>query len=116
MSTKIGEVNETVIGIQSFEEHVNDNLRTLKRDIKNHSKTVGAHVDDTISTLKEDIRENITDIRMDITNIWDDVSSLRQDAIRNFTSLERSILAINNTLYCKMILLTTGAYVLKLLE
>ena len=100
LSTRLGEVNGTVIEIQSalssFEEHIND----------------------TFSTLKEDIRENATDIWMDITNIRHDVSSLRQDVETNLTSLDDDILAINNTLLdsAKMILLTTGAYVLQLLK
>ena len=124
MSTRLGEVNGTVIEIQSalssFEEHVNDTFSTLKEDIKSSLETVGENVDDTISTLKEDIRENATDIWMDISNIRHDVSSLRQDVETNLTSLDDDILAINNTLHDsipgKMILLTTGAYVLQLLK
>merc|ERR1711962_1148170 len=103
LSTRLGEVNETVIEIQSalssFEEHVNDTFSTLKEDIKSSLETIGENVDDTISTLKEDIRDNATDIWMDISNIRHDVSSLRQDVETNLTSLDDDILAINNTLH-----------------
>ena len=124
LSSRLVEVNGTVIEIQSalssFEEHINDTFSTLKGDIKSSLETVGEHVYDAISTLKEDIRENATDIWMDISNIRHDVSSLRQDVETNLTSLDDDILAINNTLHDsilgKMILLTTGAYVLQLLK
>ena len=72
LSTRVGEVNETVIGIQSnltsFVNHINDTFSTLKEDINNNLATIDTNLDainsnsDTINANADAINSNSIDI------------------------------------------------------